>query len=350
MKKLLWIAPLLLLSLNAFAAETPKPPKPNPVYLKIVTAQQGEVAELYQTSITLEAKKRVILTAQTAGPIAKKYVSSGDQVKAGAPLLKISSSALDGQIQGAQANLSSAQAQLSAAKANLARQKKLLDAGFITNAAYEASETALKAANSSLNAARGSLISAKAGLDAYLIKAPFDGTVLHDFDLYEGSQISPGMTLIDLGTPDQLKVKFAFPEKYQRVLKKGTEGLVYIDDIKDPFTVVIISTDPFIDTNTRLINAIATPKNCPALPGSVGKIVLKVQTEKGTVVPSSAILELNQQTYVNKVVNGEIQRQEVETGLNQNGYVIIRKGLNNDEKIVAIAQPLDDGTPVNELK
>ncbi|XXF78544.1 efflux RND transporter periplasmic adaptor subunit [Myxococcaceae bacterium GXIMD 01537] len=137
------------------------------------------------------------LSARSEALVLDVRVDVGDVVKAGQPLVVLTSGAV-GEDQG---RLSAAQARLDAARATLAREQTLVEQGISARKRMEQAKAELAAAEGERDAARAALTAAGATGNSqqgtYVLTAPFAGTVVAR-DAVSGRHVGAGQTLIQV--------------------------------------------------------------------------------------------------------------------------------------------------------
>lgn len=181
---------VLMISLLAGGREAPE-----------VTVAEVKQVPLLESKVTASGEVRPVkffnLTAEVSGRITNIYVTEGDDVKEGQPLIKVDPTQISEQVAGsaaqvsaqvsdanaartavataeqnvfsAQASLNSAQADLerskadlSLAEANLKRNQQLLESGVISRQVYDQAETTYKTALATVNGAQARVNQLKA--------------------------------------------------------------------------------------------------------------------------------------------------------------------------------------------
>jgi membrane fusion protein (multidrug efflux system) len=69
-------------------------------------------------------------------------------------------------------------------------------------------------------------------------------------------------------------------------------------------------------------------------PGMLLQLKVETQAANALVIPEAAIIPMNQKQYVYQVVDGQVQRVEVQIGRRQPGLVEILTGLTQGDQVV----------------
>jgi membrane fusion protein (multidrug efflux system) len=302
---------------------------------------------------TFRAIQGIDVASQVAGLVRALHVDSGQQVKAGDPLLE-----LDTSIE--QADLVANTALLRNADKALERASKLSVEGNATQAAFD---TALSVRDSAAAAVDRS----KAIIAQKALKAPFGGRLgLRRVDV--GQYVSPGMGLFTLQQLDPIDLDFPVPEQYVSVMRIGQGVEIHVDAYKhETFTGKITSIDARINAETRnvLVRGELSNSDARLLPGMYAQvnIVLGAATAFVTVPRTAITYSLYGDTvFVVKAApaptGGETpaaggaqaaspsapvaapiaERRFVRVGETRNDRVAILEGLSADEEVVTSGQ------------
>ena len=175
----------------------------------------------------------------------------------------------------------------------------------------------------------------KAKINDLVLKAPFDGTIgLRNYSV--GAFVKPGDVITTIYDFNTLKVEASVPEAYvDRIKIKDTVKIkVNSSDIVYSGEVYVI--DPYVDEKTRTFRIISKMEKKKELkPGMMAKKILNFDSKESVLVPESAIIPIDNQTFI-YVIGDEniIKKVQVFTGKRLDGKVEIKKGLKLSDKIV----------------
>ncbi|WP_293160937.1 efflux RND transporter periplasmic adaptor subunit [Okeania sp. SIO2C9] len=114
-----WPLLLFALLLSSCGGETPQAAAPPPTAVEIARVDQTQVAESTEYIATVEGKERATITPRVSGQVSQVFVSLGNRVQKGDPILQIDPSRQQAVLDSNIAQISSAQAQLDSAEAQL---------------------------------------------------------------------------------------------------------------------------------------------------------------------------------------------------------------------------------------
>lgn len=331
---------------------------------------------------SLVAINGVNLNTEIAGSITKIHFKSGEFIDSGAPLIT-----LDDRVE--QAELLNYQAQLTLAKANFNRQADLIKKGATSSSDYDKAKATKMEAFANLEKTRA-LIKQK-----HLV-APFSGKL--GIGLVNlGQYVTPGQTnIVSLQSLDPLYIRFYLPGNKINQIHVGQVLHFSTDAFKNKiFYGEISAINSQVSTETNNVLVEATVSNCSKsallkkdttliemtnnknsgqtiircdtakneakkitdyafLPGLFSRVsILMPEIQNAIVVPKNAISYslYGDAIYVIKTdKDGKTKkayRQFVKTGDEENGHVIIEKGIKAGDEVVNSGQlKLDNGMEV----
>lgn len=160
------------------------------------------------------------LSARGDAVVVEVKVDVGDEVKAGAPLVVLASSAIGGD----QARLPAARARVATAESALSRERQLAERGISPRKAVEEAERDLAEARADLDAASAALRAAgSAPGDSggrYVLRAPFAGTVVARHAV-AGKTAAAGEELVKLADLSTMWVQLEIPEADATAVRAG---------------------------------------------------------------------------------------------------------------------------------
>ncbi len=196
---------------------------------------------------TLRAVRGTDLAPEVAGIVEAIHFQSGEQLKAGAPLVQLNAAA-------DAARLKSLEAAAALADSTYRRDAEQYKAKAVSQAALDADAAALKGAKAQVE-------EQQALLAKKLIRAPFDGRAgIRAID--RGQYLSPGTKIVTLQALDPIFVDFLVP---QAALARYAVGhKVYLSTDAFPgvrFEGRIAALDAKVDAATRNVKVRATVRN-----------------------------------------------------------------------------------------
>ncbi len=322
-------------------------PQEQLAHVQIVTVQPTTLTRTLRLtgSVAYNAFKTTPVITQVGGPVSRILVVPGQQVKAGQPMLDVSSPDYS---QLLDAYLKAADSYRLADK-NWVRAQDLYQHHAIAQRDLEQAESDRNQAQADLNAAeQGMKILgiknpadlAKAPSSALIpVLAPISGEVVERL-VSPGQVVQAGQT--QAFTISDLSTVWVLANVYQSDLaavRSGDDVVVQNDAYPGTFHGRISYVSPALDPNTRTLQARIVVDN----PGEKLKrdmyctvIVTAGSIANAIAVPDAAILrDDNNQPFVYLATGGnEFGRRDVEIGQSLNGRTQILRGLSPGERVV----------------
>ena len=175
----------------------------------------------------------------------------------------------------------------------------------------------------------------KAKINDLVLKAPFDGTIgLRNYSV--GAFVKPGDVITTIYDFNTLKVEASVPEAYVGKIKIKDTVKIKVNSSDIVYSGEVYVIDPYVDEKTRTFRIISKIENKKELkPGMMAKKILNFDSKESFLVPESAIIPIDNQTFI-YVIGDEniIKKVQVFTGKRFDGKVEIKKGLKLSDKIV----------------
>jgi len=373
------LTPILALTLLMAGCSSPQaqpgPPAFPPVPVATAQVVEESVPIQIRTVGTAEAYTTVDVKSQVAGPLEKVNFSEGANVSQGDLLFEIDPKPFrealrqaeaavakdQAQLRVAEANLARSQAQLKNAKADATRFEQLSKEGISTRQQEDQVRTAAEVAEQSVRADGASIESLRAGLEAdraaaeqaklnlayTQIRAPISGRagnlLLHPGNLVKANGDNP---LVVLNQLKPIFVSFGVPERYltsvlqqQSRRRLGVAASPEKDSTPSSGTLKVIDNTVDPNTGTIRLKAVFDNANARLWPGQFLNVVLTLDTQMATLVPSEAIQVGQQGSFVYVVKTDlSVEPRPVTVGQTISGKVIIEKGIAAGETIVTDGQ------------
>ncbi len=239
-----------------------------------------------------EASKIVTLTPEIDGTVEKILVPRGSYVKAGTPLVKLSSGERSQTLETAKSAVALRQKQYEATTRLLEKQYS--------------SPISVSSAKAQLEEAKLGLSRAKLSVRRRVIRSPFDG-VINDYQVDPGSSVSPmqGTAIGTFVSLNPLTITVQITENVFHQLQKGKEAEIELADGKKTRGIIsYVSSIADPQTNTFKVRiSIENPKNM--IPAGMTVSVTLPLTEQKVHKLDSSFLTLSDQGEVGvKVVEG----------------------------------------------
>ena len=285
---------------------------------------------------SLRAVRGADLAAEIGGVVDALNFDSGNQVQAGAVLLRL-------RLNDDPAKLLQLQAAAELAEQNYKRDQEQFAAQAISQAVLDSDASTLKSARAAVTAQQA-LIGEK------IVKAPFAGRLgIRQVDL--GQYLSPGTTIVTLQALDPILIDFYLPQQALANIRDGQAVSATVDTYPGVvFAGVIESINSKVDSASRNFQVRASFKNADhrLVPGMyAGVDVASGDAQTLITLPATAITYNPFGDTVYAVLRGEaaggsaaatVQQRFVSLGETRGDQVAVLKGVSTGDVIVTGGQ------------
>lgn len=312
---------------------------PAPQLVRTTSVQPQLLNETIRFNGTLLAEESVEVRSEITGFVRSIHFREDSPVEAGQLLVKIDDRELVRQLDTVQQRYNFAVVQEE-------RQRRLLNEGGTTQAAYDE-------ALNNLNIQRAELALLQTRLDRTEVRAPFSG-VIGLRRVSPGTLVQPTTPIASLVKLDILRLDFAVPERYQTRVRTGMEVSVRVVGLDRTFTGTVVAREPSMDPSTRTLTLRANIDNSDGvlIPGGFASVELVLNSFEGALlIPAASILPSLTENAVFVVREGRVERRVVRTGMRTDDQVHVVDGLSpDDEVIVSGVQRVRPGQPVRAVR
>jgi membrane fusion protein, multidrug efflux system len=346
-----------------------------PVPVAVAQAADEAVPIQIQTVGTVEPYSTVEVKAQVAGQLLNVKFTEGATVNKGDLLFEIDAQPFREALRQAQATAAKDQAQLRVAQENLARSRAQMKNAQAEAARFEqlskegistrqqedqvrttaevaqhavaADEATIETIRATVESDSAAVEQAKINLAYCEIRAPISGRagnlLVHPGNLVKANGDN---ALVVINQIKPIFVTFGAPERYLNTIsQQQARHKLDVDAAPDRASAHSSGTlaviDNTVDTNTGTIRlkAMFTNDQGHLWPGQFVQVVMTLDTQTSTVVPSEAI-QVSQQGSMVYVVKSDqsVEPRPVSVGQTVGNKVIIEKGLSAGEIVVTDGQ------------
>lgn len=321
----------------------PTPPAP----VRVVMVEKGAITRKLGAVGNVQASASVSITPRVDGEIVAVNFTEGQDIKAGDSILEIDPRPYAAILAEKRANLAKSRAQLRKAQRDRARYGSLVRDGYISQQAYDQTETDAEALQATVEAEAAALERAKLDLSYCSVISPITGRI-GELKMHKGNMVKTNDTgsVCTIDTVSPCYVFFSVPEVHlPAILEQMNKGPVIVAATPiggAPEEGRLTLVDNSVDMKTGSIRLRATFDNNPRRlwPGQFVEISLPLESyQDELLVPSQAIQSGRGESFV-YVVDGEGKAvyRKVERLLEQDGKSVIRGDLNPGERVVVEGQ------------
>ena len=329
MKKYLLSTACLLLTALSFAAQSEEG-KTIPVSKSVLPVERlvdGRVQAVNQATVS----------AETSGRVQEILYDVGDEVPAGAVIIKLVSTQQREGYNQAVAALAEATANLELQQKEFTRIEEVYKRKLVAKNDYDRAAGNLASAKAHVTSARAAVKTAQERLSYTLVKAPFGG-VVYARHVELGEAVQPGTPLMSGFDPTALRVEADLPEAVADSLGQLGKARVVSEkgvSIK-PEKIEIF---PQADAATGTVHIrLELPKQSTGLrPGQFVKVAIVTGEQARLLVPVSSIMHRSEINAVYVAGKSGWQLRQVRPGNRFGDKIEILAGVSENEKVAVNA-------------
>jgi len=316
----------------------------------LVRVEAQPLSRWLPVSGALQPVRQATVKAKVSGDVRQITVREGETVQSGQLLARIDTADLEAKLVERMGALESAKAQLALAEKTRATNNALLKQNFISQNAFDNSESTLSVALGSVKSAEAQVQLARNALRDAIALSPLTGIVAKRH-VQPGEKVafdSPLVTVVDL---KDMELQAMVPAVDVPELAMGKAVELSIDGFGERrFTGRIERMNPSTEPGTRAILVyVGIPNPDAALRGGMfatGRIALAASAPVATL-PATAVRTEGGQTFVWTVEGGKLVRRMVVTGRRDDaaGRVEVKTPLPDVPVLSARFDNLKDGAP-----
>ncbi|MDW5442850.1 efflux RND transporter periplasmic adaptor subunit [Polaromonas sp. SM01] len=306
----------------------------------VVQAKTRELSQGLLLSGALKAVNSAVIKTRVAGELQALSVREGDLVKAGQVLARIDPSEYQSRVRQAQEQADSAKAQIDIVQRQYDNNQALVDQGFISKTALDASLANLNAAKANHKAALAAVEVAKKSLDETVLRSPLSGHVAQRL-AQPGERIGIDTKVLEIVDLSRLELEASLSATDALAVRPGQTAQLQIEGSGQSVTATVARINPSAQAGSRSVLVYLSIDNS-AKPGATEASGLRqglfAQGTLGTArlatlaVPVSAVRTDKPTPYVQVVENNQVVHKPVVLGVRGNNTAA---GA-NDEAMVAV--------------
>lgn len=284
---------------------------------------------------SIDANEQIEVRSEVSGIVESINFNEGTFVSKGQTLFKINDIEL-------RAQLSQARTKQSLASENERRARLLLQKEAISQEEYDIASADFRSAQ-----AQTQLIQAQ--IAKTTVRAPFSGKIgLRSIS--KGTYVTPTTIIAKLVNTNQVKITFSIPEKYATLMKVNSALSFTVAGSKENYTAKIYAIEPEIEVATRTLKmrAIAENSKGKLIPGTFANVALPLDNiNDALLVPTEALIPIQNGKKVFIAVNGKAKEVIVETGARTDKDVLVLSGLKAGDTVLTNGvMTLKDDSPI----
>lgn len=314
-------------------------------------------------SASIRGRQDIKIIPRVEGYLTEISVNEGSKVKEGQTLFVIDQVPYKAQLQAAKANVAMCEAGVATAELNFDSKQNLYKKNIVSDFELLSAENALKTSKAQLEQMKAQQLSAQNNLSYTIIKSPSDGVVgklPYRKGDYVNSMIPDGLTVV--ADNSQMYVYFSMSERQIQDLilqyENMDKAIASMPDVQlrlsnqtvYPHSGRIESISGVVDASTGAVSVRAAFPNKEGhlLSGGAGSVIMPYVHNEVVVIPQEATFEIQDKTYVYKVVDGVAVSAIVTVDkINDGKQYMVTEGLEIGDVIIAEGAGLvQEGAPV----
>lgn len=362
-KKLIWILPLASLLLTACNSEKGKKANGNQAQYKTLTVERSDQTLTSEYSARLTGRQIVEIRPQVSGNITRICINEGQRVTKGQTLFIIDQVPYQAALEVAKASVATAQAKMETARMEYESSQTLKTEQVVSDYTVRTMQNTLNEAKAALAQAKAQELNARNNLSYTVVKSPVSGSasmIPYHVGALVGSTISE--PLVTVADDHEIYAYFSVTENQtisliqqygsiEQFIKQAPEVELRLSNGSTyPQKGHIDAVSGTVDASTGAVSLRATFPNANHLlhNGGSGSVVVSTHRKDCIVIPQEATYELQNRTFVYRVIDGKTKATPIEVfRLNNGKEYIVESGLNEGDVIIAEgAGLLKDGMEV----
>jgi RND family efflux transporter MFP subunit len=317
----------------------------------LVYVERTTLSRWLPVSGTLQPMRQAVVKAKVAGDLAEFTVREGEAVRAGQKIARIDSADMQSRLVDRIGAVESARAQLALAEKTRTMNVRLLNDRFISQNAFDSTESSFSVARGTLKSAEAQLQLAQNALRDAEVTAPLSGIVAKRH-VQPGEKVAIEAAVVTVIDLKDLEVQAMVPALDVPELRVGMPVELNVDGYGERrFQGRVERINPSTEPGTRaIIVYVSLPNPDAALKSGMfatGRIALSASAPAPTL-PLAAVRSEAGQSYVWTVDGGKLARRIVITGRRDdtNGRIEIKTTLPAQVPVLAARfDNLKEGAP-----
>ena len=288
----------------------------------VVELQPEDISRLSTQTLTqtlpvsgnLKALNSVSIKARVAGELLSLQGREGDSVKAGQVIAKIDPVEFQRRLRQAEQQADAAKTQIDIAQRQFDNNKALVDQGFISKTALEASEATLSGARATYNAAVAAADVARKTMDETVLLAPISGQIAARL-AQPGERVAIDQKLLDIVDLSSLELEATLSPADAMDVRIGQQAQLTLEGRDKTLYAQVQRINPNVQSNSRSVLVYLRLQNAPGLrQGLYGQGQLELASRQVTALPLESVRTDKPSPYVQLIVNNKVAHQTVTTG------------------------------------
>jgi RND family efflux transporter MFP subunit len=281
----------------------------------LVTVQRIDLDLALPISGPLKATNSAVVKARVAGELQGFTLREGDAVKAGDVVARIDVTETQARLRQAEQQAESANAQVDIAKRSFDNNRSLVDQGFISKTALDASLATLAAAQANFRAAQAATDVLRKTQDDTVLRAPISGLVSQRL-AQPGERVAVDARIVEIVDLRQLELEASLSAADSLQVRVGQNANLSLEGSANTIPAKVVRINPSATAGSRAVLVYLSVGMNPALrQGLFAQGTLKTGSARTLALPLSAVRTDKPEPYVQWVRDNQIQHQTVALGV-----------------------------------
>ena len=280
----------------------------------LLTLRQQTMVFTLPVSGNLKALNTVTVKARTAGELLSLAGREGDTVKASQVLAKIDPAEYQRKLRQAEQQADAAKTQIDIAQRQYDNNKALVDQGFISKTALEASEATLAGAKATFNAALAGADVARKTLDDTVLLSPISGQISARL-AQPGERVGIDQKLLDIVDLSSLELEATLSPADSMDVRVGQAATLTLEGRDQPVNAQVQRINPNVQSGSRSVLVYLKLQSTQGLrQGLYGQGQLELGRQQVLAVPLEYVRTDKPEPYVQVLNGSRLSHQAVTLG------------------------------------
>jgi RND family efflux transporter MFP subunit len=337
---------------DALAAQVGKPAQATVELLPgdLVQVRMVELVHSLALSGPVKAVNSAFVKARVPGELKGLVVREGDFVKVGDVIARIDATEYQARVKQAQQQAESARAQMDITKRSSDNNRSLVDKGFISKTALDASMSTLAAAEANYRAALAGVDVAGKSLDDTVLRAPISGQIAQRL-AQSGERIGVDARIVEIVDLSRLELEASLNAADSLQVQTGQTAQLSVEGASKALTAKVVSINPSAVAGSRAVLVYLALEPSPGLrQGLFAQGSLQTGVSRTLAIPLTSVRTDKPDPYVQLVDKGQVIHQSVTLGvrgeLDGRAMVAVQGVAQGATALVGSVGSLRSGTPV----
>lgn len=280
----------------------------------LLTLRQQTMVFTLPVSGNLKALNTVTVKARTAGELLSLAGREGDTVKASQVLAKIDPAEYQRKLRQAEQQADAAKTQIDIAQRQYDNNKALVDQGFISKTALEASEATLAGAKATYNAALAGADVARKTLDDTVLLSPISGQISARL-AQPGERVGIDQKLLDIVDLSSLELEATLSPADSMDVRVGQAATLTLEGRDQPVNAQVQRINPNVQSGSRSVLVYLKLQSTQGLrQGLYGQGQLELGRQQVLAVPLEYVRTDKPEPYLQVLNGSRLSHQAVTLG------------------------------------